>query len=138
MRLTSGAMFIALLFPTAIAYSAPPAPSAPPAHMRGGLTPEERFVYMKQMHGPDWRKLSIAQRCERAQQIRHERKSMSAADRQKLRLKLDAEWNKLPAAEKQRIEQRIAAHRARREEGKPHAHGRRCTGVNPEDSPGNL
>jgi hypothetical protein len=138
MRLSILVICAALTIPVAGAYSAPPAPSAPAAHMRGGLTPEERFVYMKQMHGADWHKLSVAQRCERARQIRHERKSMSAADLQKLRLRLDAEWNKLPAAQKQRIEQRIAAHRARRAEGKPHPHARRCAGVNAEDSPDNL
>jgi len=138
MRLAPVAMFIVLLFPAAVGHSATPAPSTPPAHMRGGLTPEERFVYMKQMHGADWHKLSIAQRCERARQIRHERKSMSAADLQKLKLKLDAEWNKLPAAEKQRIEQRIAKHQERRAEGTPHPHARRCAGANAEDSPDNL
>jgi hypothetical protein len=106
----------------------------PAAHLRGGLTPEEHILYMKQMHGPNWRKLPLAQRCERIKQLKQERRSMSPAARQQLKRQLDAEWAKLPAAEKQRIEQRIAKHQERRAEGKGQpraAHGRRCDDIDP-------
>jgi hypothetical protein len=132
MRLSILALCAALTVPAAAALSAPP--PVPAAHLRGGLTPEERFLYMKQVRGPDWRKLPIAQRCERAKKLRQERRAMSPAQKQKLKQQLDAEWSKLPAAEKQRIEQRIAKHEAKKAEGKgPRNHGRRCAEPDPAD-----
>lgn len=135
MRLSVAALCVALLIPAAVANSAPPAPAIHAAHLRGGLTPEERFLYKRQMHGPEWRKLSVAQRCERAKKLRQERRSMNAAQLQNLKQRLDAEWNRLPAAEKRRIEQRIARQQARKAEGKPRtrAHGRRCADIDPAD-----
>jgi hypothetical protein len=132
MRLSILALCAALTVPAAAALSAPP--PVPAAHLRGGLTPEERFLYMKQVRGPDWRKLPITQRCERAKKLRQERRAMSPAQKQKLKQQLDAEWSKLPAAEKQRIEQRIAKHEAKKAEGKgPRNHGRRCAEPDPAD-----
>jgi len=136
MRLSILALCAALTIPAAAALSAPPpTPAAmPSAHLRGGLTPEERFLYMKQLRGPDWRKLPIAQRCERVKKFRQERRSMSPASKQKLKQQLDAEWSKLPAAEKQRIEQRIIRHEAKKAKGKGHRnHGRRCAELDPAD-----
>lgn len=134
MRLSIAALCAALLVPAAVAYSAPPAPAVHAAHLRGGLSPEERFLYKRQIHGPEWRKLSVAQRCERAKKLRQERRSMSAAQLQNLKQRLDAEWNRLPAAEKRRIEQRIAKHQARKAEGKPHRRSRqRCADIDPTD-----
>jgi hypothetical protein len=137
MRLTIVALSAALSIPFAAAYSAPSSPSALSAaagHMRHGLTPEEHFLYMKQLRGADWRKLPIAQRCERAKKLRQERRAMSPAQKQNLKQQLDAQWSKLPAAEKQRIEQRIARHEAKKAEGKgPHNHGRRCAEPDPAD-----
>src|SRR4051794_17019678 len=98
MRLSILALCAALTMP---AIAATPTPSAPPAaaRMRHGLTPEEHFLYMRHLHGDNWRKLSVAQRCERAKSLRQQRRNMSAADRARLKQQLDAEWAKLPAAE---------------------------------------
>jgi hypothetical protein len=84
---------------------------------------------MKDMRGADWHKLSESQRCKRAQQIRHEKRGMTPAALHQLKQKLDTEWNALPAAEKQRIEQRIAKRQARREEGKRGQHPGRCADI---------
>ena len=133
MRLPVLVLCATLFVPVAGAYSAPPAPSSAPVHTRSGLTPEEHFLYMKEQRGPDWRKLSMAQRCDRIQKIRREKRDMKPAELRSLKQRLDAEWNKLPAAEKQRIEQHIARHRERRAEGKPRDHERRCALPQPAD-----
>jgi hypothetical protein len=136
MRLSIIGLCAALSIPFAAAYSAPSSTTAPLAaagHMRQGLTPEEHFLYKKQLRGPGSRKLSIAQRCERARTLRQQRRAMTPAQRQKLKQQLDAEWSRLPAAEKQRIEQRIAKHQERHAEGKPRVHAKRCADVNPAE-----
>lgn len=80
---------------------------------RGGLTPEEHFLYMQEQRGLNWRDLNWTQRCQRLHEMRRERQSMTPAAMQKLKQRLDAEWRAMPAAEQQRIEQRMAARRAR-------------------------
>jgi hypothetical protein len=106
-KLTSLAICAAMLVPNAVAQAVPAAPA------RGGLTPEERVLYVQEQHGLKWRDLSSAQRCERIRAMRQAREAMTPADRQKLRQRMDAEWKALPAAEQQRIERRIAARRER-------------------------
>ena len=103
--------------------------------MRGGLTPEERLLYMQEQRGLKWHDLTTAQRCERMRQIHQARRDMSPAERQKLKQRLDAEWKALPPAQQQRIEQRIAAREARRAENGGREGPSRCAGVNPKGGP---
>ncbi|MBV8798739.1 MAG: hypothetical protein JO208_02850 [Alphaproteobacteria bacterium] len=51
---------------------------------------------------------------------------MTAADRARLKQRLDEEWNSLSAAEKKRIQQRMAKYEARKAEGHATPHRRRC------------
>ncbi|MBV9571624.1 MAG: hypothetical protein JO056_10335 [Alphaproteobacteria bacterium] len=133
MRLSIAVLCAALLAPVATAYSGPPPTRAAQAHFRGGLTPEERYLYRKQIHGADWRKLSLAQRCERAKMLRQQRRSMSAADLRNLKQRLDAQWNRLPAAEKRRIEQRLARHQEHKAAARSRSRGHRCANIDPAD-----
>ena len=96
------------------------------AGMRRTLTPEERIMYMQDQRGPNWRDLSLQQRCERHWQMRRAWASMNPAGLQKLKQQLDARWNALPAAEKQRLEQRIADRSAGRQQTGPRTHQGRC------------
>jgi Skp family chaperone for outer membrane proteins len=114
----------AILFTLSGAASALPAAST-----HSGFTPEERFLYMRQQHGAQWRDLSVNERCERKQQMRQERLQMTPAAFQQLKQKLDAEWQSLPAADKQRIERRIADSEERREQGQNQPHPRHCAGI---------
>jgi hypothetical protein len=121
--LTKFAICAALLLPIALAH-------AVPTTMAGvRLTPEEHFLYMRQQHGPAWRALNLAQRCERKSELRQAEQAMTPAGFAQLKQKLDAEWNGMPAAAKQRIEQRIVAHRTRRTEGLRRQGQPRCAGL---------
>ena len=126
MKIAATALMLAFIVPAAYGYSAP---------LRGGgrLTPEERFLYNKEQHGADWRRLSTSQRCERVQKLWQERRTMTAADWARLKQRMDAEWNSLSAAEKKRIEQRIATHEARKAEGRARPHRRRCANIDSAD-----
>lgn len=97
---------------------------------RGSLTPEERFLYVQEARGLNWRDLNGTQRCERMREVRRARAAMRPADVAKLKQRLDAEWQAMPAAEQQRIEQRLAARRARMAQNTGARNRPRCPGVN--------
>ncbi|HSC19950.1 MAG TPA: hypothetical protein VLC74_13675 [Rhizomicrobium sp.] len=94
--------------------------------LRHELTPEERLIYMQQVRGRDWAAMNLQQRCARRQQMRAQFASMSPADLQKLKQELDSRWQKMPTAERQRIEQRIADRRAHPAERSGRAHRSPC------------
>jgi hypothetical protein len=100
--------------------------AAPVPVMHGGFTPEEHFLYMRQQHGLQWRDLSLNERCQRKREMRQQRQQMTPAAFNTLKQKLDAEWQSLPAAEKQRIEQRIAN---RHEQGQNRPRQGACAGI---------
>jgi hypothetical protein len=122
MRLSTLVCTTLILFCTA-------AGAAPAPLMHGGLTPEEHFLYMRQQHGLQWRDLSLNERCERKQQMRQERLQMTPAAFHALKQKLDAEWQSMPATEKQRIEQRIAYRQQHHGQGQNRPHQRACAGI---------
>ncbi len=122
-------VFFALALSTAMAGAGPVAGSPPigqHSSPRGMLTPQERMLYRQQQRGPNWRSLSPAQRCEQKRQMKRQLASLSPAAMQSLKAQLDAQWNRLPAAQKQRIEQKIANHRTKRTQGPRERHARRC------------
>jgi hypothetical protein len=122
MRLTRFATCAALTLVYGAAYA------VPAVMARGGLTPEERFLYMREQRGLNWRDLSQAQRCERMFELRRARGAMTAADATKLKQRMDVEWKALPAAEQRRVEQQIAARHARRAENPRRQGLPRCAG----------
>jgi hypothetical protein len=99
------------------------------AAMRNQLSPEEHMLYVQQIHGANWRSLSIQQRCGRMEQVRSEWRTMSPTAREQLRQRLDARWNTLSATEKQRIEQRIAYRNTRKTESPGRRGEPRCGGL---------
>lgn len=99
------------------------------ASMRAVLTPEERALYVQQMHGAQWQGLTSSERCARMEHMHAEWRAMNPAAQNQLKQNLDAKWTALPAAQKQRIEQRISVRRGR----SGFAGGRRCANVS---SPG--
>jgi hypothetical protein len=103
--------------------------------MRASLNPEERALYMQQMHGANWRSLSLQQRCARMAQMRAEWRSMNSTARNQLKQQLSARWQTLPAAQKQDIDQRIAAHQARRAQNTGRRGEPRCAGLKPGSAP---
>jgi cell division protein FtsL len=121
-RLVKLAICAALLLPIGAVHAVPAAVAG------GRLTQEERFLYMRQQHGLEWRNLTLAQRCERKREMRRAHQAMTPAAFAQLKQKLDAEWNAMSAADKQRIEQRIAARRTRRTENPRARNEPRCAG----------
>jgi predicted Fe-S protein YdhL (DUF1289 family) len=99
------------------------------AAIRREMTAEEHVLYAQQVHGTNWRSLSLAQRCARMQQVHARWRSMTPTAKDQLRQQLDARWNTMPAAEKQRIEQRIAFRRTQRADGAGRMGEPRCAGV---------
>ena len=100
------------------------------ASMRATLTPEERALYVQQIHGSNWRSLSIQQRCARMEQVRAEWRSMSPAAQNQLKQRLAARLQMMPAVQKRQMDQRIAAREARRAQNAGGRHGQaRCAGV---------
>jgi hypothetical protein len=126
MRMTAIAASSLLLL-SSLALAAGPTTVPPSSHPHAGLrmlTPEERMVYREQQRNPGWRSLTPAQRCEQKKQMRRQLASMSPVAMQKLKAQLDARWNALPAARKQRIEQRIANHQMKRNSAEPRTQAR--------------
>ena len=98
------------------------------ASMRAALTPEERTLYVQQIHGANWRSLSIQQRCARMEQVRAEWRSMSPAAQNRLKQQLAARLQTMPVAQKQKMDQRLAAREARRAQNGGHQGQGRCAG----------
>jgi len=110
-------------------------PSALGGSMRAELTPEEHAVYAQQMHGADWRSLSLQQRCARMAQMRTQWQSMSPEGRNQLKHQLDARLQTMPVAQKQAIDRRIAAHQARRAQNGGRRGQGRCAGMKARSAP---
>lgn len=120
MRSKAFVLFALSLIPLGLAG---PAPAAGPRAM---LTPEERMMYRQEQQGTSWRTLNPDQRCARIRQMHQQWTSMSPDAHRNLKSRLDAEWKALPAAQKQQIEQRIAARSMRLKQNHGAARQPRC------------
>jgi len=101
MRKTILSMTLAVLVPTAVL-------AAPGPKMRDMFTPEQQAAFMLQ-NRDQLQALSPDQRKAWRQDQMAKIAAMSDADRAHMKADLQAKWDALPQAQKDRIEQRIAA-----------------------------
>ena len=100
---------------SAIAQTAPPAQAG---GMHGFFTPEQREMYMEQQkaNGTDMSTMTDDQRHAQFQAMRAKFDSMSDADKMKLRADMQAKYDALTPDQKKAVEDKIAEHRAMRQQ----------------------
>lgn len=113
MRLSTLALS-ALIFAlpaSAIAQTPPP----PGGGMHGFFTPEQREMYMEQ-NKVDFASMTPDQRHAQFQAMRAKFDAMSDADKMKLRADMQAKFDALTPDQKKSVEDKIAQHRAMRQQ----------------------
>jgi len=112
-RLILPALAASFLATASFAADAPPAP--PPHGDQGGfmhfLTPDQRMMLFADTH-KDTAGMTDEQRHARREAQRAKFMAMSDAEKQKFAADLQARWNALPADQKAKIQQDMAAFRA--------------------------
>jgi Spy/CpxP family protein refolding chaperone len=104
---------LVLAAPAAVFAQTPPPPQS--QGMQGFFTPEQREMYMEQ-NKPDFSSMTPDQRHSQFAAMRAKFDSMNDADKMKLRADMQAKYDALTPDQKQAVEQKIAEHRARREQ----------------------